>query len=44
MSYFGYNDWDNVLQEIEEFLKTHSIADLLRIVQAAVERKEEYDD
>ena len=41
MSYYGRNDWDDMLYEIREFLKEHNISDLLKIVKDAVEEKEE---
>lgn len=41
MSYYGNNEWDDMLYEIEEFLKTHNVSDLLKIVQCAAEEKEE---
>lgn len=41
MSYFGdsYDEMNNLLSEIEEFLENHNISDLMKVVQAALERK-----
>ena len=41
MSYYGRDDWDDMLWEIKEFLKNHNISDLLKIVKDAVAEKEE---
>ena len=41
MSYYGNNEWDDMLYEIREFLKEHNISDLLKIVKDAVAEKEE---
>ena len=38
MSCFGNDDKDNLLWEIEEFLKTYSIAELLEIIKYVVEQ------
>ena len=41
MSYYGNNEWDDMLYEIREFLKEHNISDLLKIVKDAIAEKEE---
>ena len=41
MSWFGNYEKDNLLYEMEEFLKEHSISELLQIVEVAVEVKEQ---
>ena len=41
MSYYDNYEWDNIMDEIKEFLKYHKLSELLMIVQAAVEQKEE---
>lgn len=41
MSAFDNNEWDNILWEIEEFLKNHKISELMEIIQYAIEEKEE---
>ncbi len=41
MSYYDNYEWDNVMYEIKEFLKHHKLSELLMIVQAAAEQKEE---
>ena len=41
MSRYGRNDYDEMIYELEEFLKNHSISELLKLVRDAVESKEE---
>ena len=41
MSWFGNHEKDNLLYEMNEFLKEHSISELLQIVEVAVEVKEQ---
>ena len=41
MSRYDNYELDNMIWELEEFLKTHSISDLLKLVQDAVKSKEE---
>lgn len=41
MGWFGNNEKDNLLYEMNEFLKEHSISELLQIVEVAVEAKEQ---
>ena len=41
MSRYGRNDYDEMIYELEEFLKTHTITELMKLVYDAVESKEE---
>ena len=41
MSRYDDYAYDNMIYELEEFLKNHSISELLKLVQDAVESKEE---
>lgn len=41
MNWFGNYEKDNLLYEMNEFLKEHSISELLQIVEVAVEIKEQ---
>lgn len=41
MSRYEDYAWDNLSEEIEEFLKNHTISDLLKIITYIVEIKEE---
>ena len=41
MSRYDNSDYDAMIYELEEFLKTHSISELLRLIKDAVESKEE---
>ena len=41
MSRYDNYELDNMIWELEEFLKTHSISELLKLVRDAVESKEE---
>lgn len=41
MSRYGRNDYDEMIYELEEFLKTHSIYELLKLVTEAIDSKEE---
>ena len=41
MSWFGNADKDRLLEELEDFLESHTVSELLEVVKAAVERKEE---
>ena len=41
MSRYDDSDYDGMIYELETFLKTHSISELLRLVKDAVENKEE---
>ena len=40
MSYFGNKDNDDLLEEIEYYLKEHTIEDLMQVVTYAVSNKE----
>jgi len=40
MSYFGNNDKDDLLDEIESFLETHKVSELLYIVHIALKIRE----
>ena len=41
MSRYGNNEYDEMIYELEEFLKNHEVSELLRLVRDAVETKEE---
>ena len=41
MSRYGRNDYDEMIYELEEFLKTHTVYELLKLVTEAVDSKEE---
>ena len=41
MSRYDRNDYDEMIYELEEFLKTHSVYELLKLVTEAVDSKEE---
>ena len=41
MSYFGNDDKDNLLEELEYYLKEHTIEDLMQVVTYAVSNKEQ---
>ena len=41
MSRYDNYEYDDLIYELEEFLKNHSISELLRLVRDAVENKEE---
>ena len=41
MSRYDNYEYDNMIWELEEFLKNHKISELLKLVQDAVENKEE---
>ena len=41
MSRYDRNDYDEMIYELEEFLKTHSIYELLKLVTTAINSKEE---
>lgn len=41
MSRYGRNDYDEMIYELEEFLKIHNIYELLKLVTDAVDSKEE---
>ena len=40
MSRYNDYDYDNMIWELEEFLKNYNISELLKLVQDAVESKE----
>ena len=41
MSRYDDNDYDNMIYELEEFLKIHTITELMKLVCDAVDSKEE---
>lgn len=41
MSRYDDYNYDNMIWELEEFLKNHNISELLKLVQDTVENKEE---
>ena len=41
MSRYDRSDYDNMIWELEDFLKTHSIYELLKLITDAVDSKEE---
>ena len=41
MSRYGDSDYDEMIYELEEFLRYHSVSELLKLVHDAVENKEE---
>lgn len=41
MSRYGNSEYDDMIYELEEFLKNHNISELLKLVRDAVEDKEE---
>ena len=41
MSRYGDSDYDAMIYELEEFLKMHSVSELLKLVHDAVENKED---
>ena len=41
MSRYGNSDYDDMIYELEEFLRSHSASELLKLVHDAVEDKEE---
>lgn len=43
MSRYDDNELDDMSYEIEDFLKTHSISQLLELVTYVIKMKEEYD-
>lgn len=43
MSRYDDNELDDMSYEIEEFLKTHSISQLLELVTYVIKIREEYD-
>lgn len=44
MSRYGDSDYDDMFNELYEFLKSHKPSELLKLVQEAVEWWEEKDD
>ena len=40
MSRFGDGEWDDLSFQIDEFLKNHTVSDLLELVKCSVELKE----
>ena len=43
MSRYGRGDYDDMIYELDEFLREHTISELLRLVTDAVEWKETED-
>ena len=41
MSMYGNNEKDDMYYELKEFLKKHTVSELLKIVTDAIEAKEE---
>lgn len=44
MSKYGDPDYDDMFYELDEFLKSHKPSELLKLVQEAVEWREEEND
>ena len=44
MSMYKDSDWDEVFYVLNEFLESHKLSELLRLVKDAVEQCEEKDD
>ena len=44
MSLYVNSDYDDMFYELDEFLKSHKLSELLKLVQDAVECLEEKDD
>ena len=44
MSRYGIEDYDDMIYELDEFLREHTISELLRLVTDAVEGKETEED
>ena len=43
MSRYGRGDYDDMIYELDEFLKDHTIAELLQLVASAAEDKEYWE-
>ena len=43
MSRYGRSDYDDMIYELDEFLRNHTIAELLQLVARAAEDKEYWE-
>ena len=43
MSRYGVEDYDDMIYELDEFLKGHTVAELLQLVAKAAEDKEYWE-